>query len=217
MKIRNPICPLPSAATILTGLSKGPTPICAAAADRTNLFAYIAVSIPMPVIPETLPERRIRFPLLPACWNSRPAFCRQGSKSWNGSRQREWRSACEDCGWLDEAVKAISKAVDAIGASGDTCFILPQIIPPQAKEACHLGRIPLIMYWPGHLEGGRIFSQLLFRNGPGFHHSLSLQAVLFLPTCAWTETACRSAAACAILLESQGKRSDGKCKLQSYC
>ena len=69
-------------------------------------------------------------------------------------------NACEGL-WLDEAVKAVRKAVAAIGASRDTCFIFTTDHPTAGKGSCHLGRIPLIMYWPGHLEGGRIFSQLL--------------------------------------------------------
>lgn len=69
-------------------------------------------------------------------------------------------SACEGL-WLDEAVKAIRNAIDAIGATEDTCFIFTTDHPTAGKGSCHLGRIPLIMFWPHHLEGGGTLSHLL--------------------------------------------------------
>lgn len=69
-------------------------------------------------------------------------------------------SACEGL-WLDEAFKAIVKAVNAIGAAEDTCIIFTTDHPTAGKGSCHLGRIPLILYWPHHIEGGEIRSQLL--------------------------------------------------------
>lgn len=69
-------------------------------------------------------------------------------------------SACEGL-WLDEAVKAIRKAVDAADAAEDTCLIFTTDHPTAGKGSCNLGKIPLILFWPGHLEGGRILPQLL--------------------------------------------------------
>lgn len=46
-------------------------------------------------------------------------------------------SACEGL-WLDEAVKAIRNAIDAIGATEDTCFIFTTDHPTAGKGSCHL-------------------------------------------------------------------------------
>ena len=59
--------------------------------------------------------------------------------------------ACEGL-WLDEAVKAIHKAVCEIGKEQETCFIFTTDHPTAGKGSCHLGRIPLIFYWPGTIE-----------------------------------------------------------------
>ncbi len=69
-------------------------------------------------------------------------------------------SACEGL-WVDEAVKAIMKAVNQIGKAENTCFIFTTDHPTAGKGSCHLGRIPLIMYWPEHIEGGDVCSSLL--------------------------------------------------------
>lgn len=69
-------------------------------------------------------------------------------------------SACEGL-WLDEAVKALRKAVRQIGAEEDTMFVFTTDHPTAGKGSVHLGRLPLIIHWPGHLEGGRVVDSLL--------------------------------------------------------
>lgn len=56
--------------------------------------------------------------------------------------------ACEGL-WLDEAVNAIYKSVCEIGKERETCFIFTTDHPTAGKGSCHLGKIPLIFYWPG--------------------------------------------------------------------
>lgn len=131
------------------------------AGQKDPFFAYIAVSIPH----SRYSAKRFREsnPL------SSPAGLLEKAPSVLPSREKIRQrikaagmdeSACEGL-WLDEAFKAIVKAVNAIGAAEDTCIIFTTDHPTAGKGSCHLGRIPLIIYWPNHIEGGEIRTQLL--------------------------------------------------------
>jgi arylsulfatase A-like enzyme len=63
--------------------------------------------------------------------------------------------------WLDEGVRAIIEKLEDIGASDNTCFIFTTDHPTAGKETCHLGRIPFIVKWPGHIEAERVNDSLL--------------------------------------------------------
>lgn len=56
--------------------------------------------------------------------------------------------------WLDEGVRAVLEKLEEIGAIEDTCFIFTTDHPTAGKETCHLGRIPLIVRWPGKIKPG---------------------------------------------------------------
>ena len=56
--------------------------------------------------------------------------------------------------WLDEGVRAVLEKLEEIGATDDTCFIFTTDHPTAGKETCNLGRIPLIVRWPGMIEPG---------------------------------------------------------------
>jgi arylsulfatase A-like enzyme len=56
--------------------------------------------------------------------------------------------------WLDEGVRAVLEKLDEIGATENTCFIFTTDHPTAGKETCHMGRIPLIIRWPGRVEPG---------------------------------------------------------------
>lgn len=131
------------------------------AGQKDPFFAYIAVSIPH----SRYSGQRFREsnPL------SSPAGLLEHAPTVLPSREKIRRrieaagmeeSACEGL-WLDEAVKAVIKAVNAIGAAEDTCIIFTTDHPTAGKGSCHLGRIPLIIHWPHHIEGGEIRTQLL--------------------------------------------------------
>lgn len=60
-------------------------------------------------------------------------------------------SACEGL-WLDEAVKAVYHAACAAAPEEETLFIFTTDHPTGGKGSVHLGRIPLIFHWPGHID-----------------------------------------------------------------
>lgn len=124
-------------------------------------FAYIAVSIPHSRY--SAARFREANPL------SSPAGLLERAPSVLPSREKIRRrieaagmdeSACEGL-WLDEAFRAVVKAVRAIGAQENTCIIFTTDHPTAGKGSCHLGRIPLIVHWPGRIEGGEVRGQLL--------------------------------------------------------
>jgi arylsulfatase A-like enzyme len=63
--------------------------------------------------------------------------------------------------WLDEGVRAVIDKLDEIGAVEDTCFIFTTDHPTAGKETCHLGRIPLIVRWPGVVKPGTVSDALI--------------------------------------------------------
>ena len=63
--------------------------------------------------------------------------------------------------WLDEGVNAVLGKLDEMGVADDTCFIFTTDHPTAGKETCHLGRIPLIVRWPGHVKPGTVSDELL--------------------------------------------------------
>lgn len=68
--------------------------------------------------------------------------------------------ACEGL-WLDEAVKAVYHALEETGEAENTCFVFTTDHPTAGKGSCHLGRIPLIFYWPGHILPQNMCHELL--------------------------------------------------------
>ncbi len=56
--------------------------------------------------------------------------------------------------WLDDGVRAVVDKLSEIGVSENTCFIFTTDHPTAGKETCHLGRIPLIVNWPGLTDSG---------------------------------------------------------------
>ena len=56
--------------------------------------------------------------------------------------------------WLDEGVRSVLEKLEEIGATENTCFIFTTDHSKAGKETCHMGRIPLIVRWPGMIEPG---------------------------------------------------------------
>lgn len=54
--------------------------------------------------------------------------------------------------WLDDAVHAVQKKLREIGADAETIFIFTTDHPTVGKGSTHVGRIPLIVKWPGRLR-----------------------------------------------------------------
>ncbi len=63
--------------------------------------------------------------------------------------------------WLDSALQAVLDKLTDIGRDQETCFIFTTDHPTAGKESCHLGRLPLIIRWPGHIEGAAVSRELL--------------------------------------------------------
>ena len=63
--------------------------------------------------------------------------------------------------WLDEGVNAVISALKRAGRAENTCFVFTTDHPSAGKGTCHLGRIPLIITWPGMIKAGQINSTLL--------------------------------------------------------
>lgn len=124
-------------------------------------FAYVAVSLPH--------SRYNGKRFLEANPLSSPAGLLEEPPHVMADRQTIYRrvkaaglpdSACEGL-WLDEAIRALRRAIRFAGKEEDTCFIFTTDHPTAGKGSVHLGRIPLIIYWPGHIEGGLVQSALL--------------------------------------------------------
>lgn len=63
--------------------------------------------------------------------------------------------------WLDDGVAAIRSKLRDIGEADNTCFVFTTDHPTAGKGTTHLGRIPLVINWPGRIQPGTICHDLL--------------------------------------------------------
>lgn len=63
--------------------------------------------------------------------------------------------------WLDDAVGAVLGRLRQHGLDDETLFVFTTDHPTAGKESCHLGRIPLMMKWPGHVPAGVVSRDLI--------------------------------------------------------
>jgi arylsulfatase A-like enzyme len=63
--------------------------------------------------------------------------------------------------WIDDAVNAVQKKLREIGAEEETLFIFTTDHPTVGKGSTHLGRIPLIVSWPGRLPEHTVHDRIV--------------------------------------------------------
>lgn len=119
------------------------------------LFTYIAVSIPHSRYSDG--EFKNFNPLASpkGMLEKRPESMPDREDIFRRVREAGLKNYAREGLWLDDAVNAVIEKLKETGRYENTCFVFTTDHPTCGKGTCNMGRIPLIIKWPGNADPGR--------------------------------------------------------------